>query len=92
MSALPDHDLPLSSIGAQIRLLTFAIQEYPGEPVNYLMRAEEWLMLQEWENARSDFLAARQWSQALLAQSAWGYIYQAYLDRAEAGLRQLNIG
>jgi len=56
--------------------------------VNYLLRGEEWLVCGELGQARADFEAARAYSERLLLQSAWGYIYQAYIDRAEAGLRQ----
>jgi len=72
----------------QLRLLNRLIATNPDAPVNYLLRGEEWLVCGQFEQARVDFEAARARSQRLLSQSAWGYIYQSYIDRAQAGLRQ----
>ncbi|MBN1201135.1 MAG: hypothetical protein JXJ20_04695 [Anaerolineae bacterium] len=72
----------------QIRLLTHAIRSRPGAPVNYLLRGEEWLLAGDLGRARADFVAAKTRAIRLLKDSAWGYIYQAYVDRAEAGLSQ----
>jgi hypothetical protein len=74
---------------AQLYLLERAIQENPGAPVNYLLRGEEWLLIGEWDRAKIDLEAARDLAENLLRQSAWGYIYQAYLDRAELALSEL---
>ena len=71
----------------QVRLLSRIIEAVPDAPVNFLLRGEEWLVCGQFEKARADFAAARVRSERYLAQSAWGYIYQAYLDRADAGLR-----
>jgi hypothetical protein len=59
--------------------------------VNYLLRGEEWLARGFVEQARDDFLSARSYSEDLLEQSAWGYVYQAYIDRAEVGLLQCSV-
>jgi hypothetical protein len=83
------HRLPLTP---QIRFLSRLIEADPDAPVNYLLRGEEWLMCGEPGQARADFEAARDRSEHLLDQSAWGYIYQAYIDRAERGLRQCRAG
>jgi hypothetical protein len=72
----------------QHRLLARAIEANPDAPVNYLLRGEEWLMCGQLARAWADFTAARARAENLLSQSAWGYIYQAYIDRADAGLRQ----
>lgn len=72
-----------------IRLLNQAIQLYPDAPVNYLLRAEEWLARGFDEKARDDFLSARTLAEELLNQSAWGYLYQAYIDRATTALNNL---
>ena len=77
---------------AQIRLLSRLIETNPEAPVNYLLRGEEWLVCGQVEHARADFEAARTRSERLLNQSAWGYIYQSYIDRADAGLRQCVTG
>jgi len=77
---------------AQIRLLSRLIETNPDTPVNYLLRGEEWLVCGQVELARADFEVARARSERLLRQSAWGYIYQSYIDRADAGLRQCVAG
>jgi hypothetical protein len=73
---------------SQLRLLSRAIDADPEEPVNYLLRAEEWLVCGHWQRARADFERARVLAEHRLAESAWGYIYQSYLDRVAQGLRQ----
>jgi hypothetical protein len=76
----------------QARFLSRLIEADPEAPVNYLLRGEEWLVCGQVEQARADFEAARARSERLLNQSAWGYIFQSYIDRAEAGLRQCPPG
>lgn len=73
---------------AQIRSLSRAIQADPGAPVHYLLRGEEWLACGEITRARSDFESVLDRMTTLLDQSDWGYIYQAYIDRALVGLRR----
>ncbi len=76
---------------AQIGLLTRAIEAEPDAPVNYLLRGEEWLICGETEQARADFEVARTLAEQGLRQSEWGYIFQAYIDRAAAGLRRCGV-
>jgi hypothetical protein len=76
----------------QARFLSRLIEADPDAPVNYLLCGEEWLGCGQFEQARADFEAARTRSERLLSESAWGYIYQSYIDRAEAGLRQCSPG
>lgn len=85
-----DLEKPKRRVTPQVSLLTHLIQAAPDEPVHYLLRGEEWLSCGEPEAARADFEAARDRAGALLIESDWGYVYQAYLDRAEAGLRQCD--
>lgn len=73
---------------AEIVLLTRLIENDPAHPVHYLLRGEEWLACGRPDRARADFLRAKALAAVLFAQSAWGYVYQAYVDRAEAGLRE----
>jgi len=75
----------------QVRLLTHLIESAPTAPVHYLLRGEEWLVCGQWDRARQDFETARAQAERLLAESIWGYVYQAYIDRAETGLRQCNL-
>lgn len=72
----------------QVRVLTQRIARQPDEPVNYLLRGEEWLVCGEIEQAQADFESALQRAERLERESAWGYIYQSYVDRADVGLRQ----
>jgi hypothetical protein len=76
---------------AQLLALNRAIEADPDAPGHYVLRGEEWLMYDQPERARMDFLMARQLAEELVNQSAWGYLYQAYLDRADAGLRQCGV-
>lgn len=78
----------MSELVTSIWLLTRAIETQPGEPVNYLLRGEQQLVQGLIDEARDDFLAARERAERLLPDSAWGYLYQAYIDRANAGLRE----
>ena len=75
---------------ASVGLLSRAIGKHPDAPVNYLLRGEAWLALDQTDRARADFETARRLAEGLLTQSAWGYIYQAYIDRADAGLRSVG--
>jgi tetratricopeptide (TPR) repeat protein len=77
-----------SSQPSTIELLTRSIRRYPDAPGNYLLRGEEWLARGFLEEARDDFFTARTYAEEQLSQSAWGYIFQAYIDRAELGLTQ----
>ena len=72
----------------QIAVLSWLINADPDAPVNYLLRGEEWLACGQAHNARKDFTQARALAAQAYQGSAWGYIYQSYIDRADAGLRQ----
>ncbi len=86
--AEPQAAAPAERIPPVIRLLGHAIQRDPQAAVHYLLRGEEWLLRGELARARADFLRAQTLAARDLARSDWGYINQAYSDRAEAGLRQ----
>ncbi len=91
-SLAPPDALPAAEFAERlppiIRLLTLTIQREPEAAVHYLLRGEEWLLRGELVRARADFLRAQALAARSLARSDWGYIDQAYQDRAEAGLRQ----
>ena len=82
----PGHDEDLGPV--QVWLLSRAIQADPDAPVNYVLRGQEWLAMGEWARAQTDFLTARALAEDLLQGSAWGYLYQMYIDWADLGLRQ----
>ena len=75
-------------LSAQVRLMTTAVEAHPDAPVNYLLRGEEWLSLGRVDKAKADFETARALAEREAEDSAWGYVVQAYIDRADAGLRQ----
>lgn len=74
-------DMPDSAL-----LLSEAISRAPDEPVNYILRGEVWLGVGDTGRAAADFLKAQELARRRWASSAWGYLDQAYCDRAEAGL------
>jgi hypothetical protein len=88
--SLTEEAPPWDSWTIQLHLLTRDIEADPDSPVNYLLRGEEWLAREQWEQAGADFETALELAGQLLEQSAWGYVYQSYVDRAEAGLRQCS--
>jgi len=69
-----------------ILLLTETIGQRPEEPVNYLLRGEAWLRAGDRRRAADDFMIARDLAARRFAPSAWGYLEQAYCDRAQIGL------
>ncbi len=75
----------------QVRLFVRLIEREPDNLVYYLLRGEEWLAYGQVAAARADFEAARRLAAAQMAQSGWGYLHQAYIDRAEAGLRCCGV-
>lgn len=75
----------------EIADLSGAIERDPDAPINYLLRGEAWLICGEPDRAQTDFETARTMATDLLRRSEWGYIYQAYLDRADAGLRRCHV-
>ncbi len=79
---------PTSPGTAPVRALTRLIALHPSAPVNYLLRGEEWLACGRDDLARADLEAARSLALRELETNAWGYLSQAYIDRADAGLRQ----
>ncbi len=84
--AAPDGDR--LRLPPHVRDFTRAIEAWPDVPVNYLLRGEEWLAVGRFGDARADFEAARALAEQAALTSAWGFVFQAYVDRADAGLRQ----
>ena len=68
--------------------LTRLIEERPAAAVHYLLRGEEWLAGGDPGQARDDLTMARDLALRGLHDNPWGYVLQAYIDRADAGLRQ----
>lgn len=75
----------------QLRVLTRLIEREPDVPLHYVLRGETWLMYGYLDHAREDFLAARRLAVDVATASGWGYLAQAYVDRAEAGLRRCSV-
>ncbi len=83
----PGQGIVTSEPLSQVRVLTRLIQREPETPVYYVLRGEEFLARGHIAQARADFETAQRLAETLAAQSDWGYLYQAYGDRAAAGLR-----
>ena len=87
-AAEPEAPAPAEREPLIVRVLSYAIRRDPQAAVHYVLRGEEWLLRGEFGRARADFLRAQELAAQDLVRSDWGYIEQAYHDRAEAGLRQ----
>lgn len=85
------QEFVVADVSFQMRILTRLIQREPDEPVHYVLRGEEWLAHGEIARACADFAIARRLADARAAQSDWGYLYQAYSDRAMIGLRCCGV-
>jgi uncharacterized protein HemY len=72
----------------RLRLLSRKIEKIPEAPVNYVLRGELYLSVNEYERAAADFRQALALAEALDPELDWGYINAAYIDRAHEGLRQ----
>lgn len=78
----------------RLAALDLAIQRQPDAPAHYLLRAEYHLAVgmptvDILEAARADIERAQSLAEAALTDSAWGYIWQSYLDRAEQLMQRL---
>lgn len=73
----------------RLTALDLAIQRQPSAPAHYLLRGEYHLAVGMIEAARADIERVQSLAEAALADSAWGYIWQSYLDRAEQLMQRL---
>ena len=87
MSEFRTDDEPVAPWLPQIDDLTVAIEDAPNAPGNYVLRGEAWLACGEIGRARADFEAALMHATEVLQTSEWGYLVQAYYDRAVVGLQ-----
>lgn len=74
-----------------VRVFVRLIEREPDNAAYYLLRGEEWLAYGRLAAARADFETARRLAAEQMAQRDWGYLYQAYIDRADAGLRCCGV-
>lgn len=63
------------------------IDAYPDAAINYLLRAEFWLKLEQTPQALPDLQKAIELAELERTQSPWEYREQAVIDRAETLLR-----
>lgn len=75
------------AVSARLEALNRAIENNPTAAVNFVLRGEYWLQHQDRERAVADFEKGMMLAQQALHRSEWGHGLQAYLDRAEVGLR-----
>jgi len=57
--------------------------------VNFVLRGELYLSVDEYEKATADFQMALTLAEQLDPELDWGYINSAYIDRAHKGLSQI---
>jgi hypothetical protein len=69
--------------------LTVAIERYPEAAVNYLLRGELHLELEQYTLAQEDLEQALQLAEAQYQQESWGLSAQAIADRARRGLEEV---
>jgi tetratricopeptide (TPR) repeat protein len=86
---LPGHEERREAERQRLVDLAVAIERYPAAAVNYLLRGELHLQLQQYELAGEDFQKAIQLAEAQYQQDRWGLSAQAILDRARRGLDEV---
>ncbi len=67
----------------RLQALTRAIEIHPDAAVNYLLRGELHLELEQWDLAHEDLLNALELAQIQWSEDRWGMTAQAVMDRAE---------
>ncbi len=82
-AAFAGHEL----YAARIDALNEAIERYPTDAANYILRGELLLELGDAEAAARDFQRAESLALAQLTQDDWGVVAQTMRDRALAGLQ-----
>ncbi len=83
-------DAPQTVAEVRLAALTRKIVAYPEVPVNYVLRGELYLSLNQPAAAAHDFEQAITLGEALDRELDWGYLNAAYIDRANEGLRRLT--
>lgn len=86
------QDPPQTVEEARLAALTSKIIAYPEVPVNYVLRGELHLSLNQPDSAAHDFEQAIRLAEALDSELDWGYLNASYIDRANEGLRRLRPG
>lgn len=74
----------------RLRILSKKIEKFPDAPVNFVLRGELYLSVNEYEKAAADFQQALTLAEQLDPELDWGYINAAYIDRAHIGLSQIT--
>ena len=86
---LPNAEERRENETQRLRDLTVAIERYPEAAVNYLLRGELHLELEQYELAKEDLEQALQLAEAQYLQDSWGLSAQAISDRARRGLEEV---
>lgn len=73
----------------RLTALTRAIETYPSSAVNYVLRGELHLELEQMDLAQEDFEQAIALAEEQYENDRWGLGSQAILDRARHGLQQI---
>ncbi len=75
---------------SRLEELTDAIKAFPNSPTNYILRAEVLYALRDYEASAQDFYTGWKLAREAAQTADWGYIYEALIERAEAGLHRLS--
>lgn len=70
--------------------LTQAIEQYPNTAVNYLLRGELHLDMEQYNLAQEDLQKALELSEAQFEDDRWGLSAQSTMDRAKHGLQFIH--
>ncbi len=75
------------AVAQELVRLNRNIDAYPDAAINYLLRGEFWLKLEQTQQALPDLVKAIELAELERNQSPWEYREQAVIDRAETLLR-----
>lgn len=71
----------------RLTYLSQAVQRYPDNPTNYVLRGELYMELGRYEAAHADFTHALACARVAVQEHRWGFVSQAMQDRALRGKR-----
>lgn len=73
---------------ARLESLSHAVEMYPEEPANYVLRGEVYYQLREYALAEADFQRGLELAAEQVEANRWGLVAQALQDRALNGLEK----
>ncbi len=79
-----------ADVTARLNNLTQAIEDAPESAVNYVLRADLYMVLREYALAQADFQRAIDLAETQFELADWGLLDQVTRDRAIAGLEKVQ--